>query len=64
MDTEREKETGFRRELAGLLNRYSKENASNTQDFVLMQYICDCLDAFNNAVNHREILTNGHKSSI
>lgn len=44
----------FERELTTLLNRYSKENGSNTPDFVLAQYIGNCLIAFNSAVNLRD----------
>lgn len=44
----------FETEIRGLINRYNKENESNTPDFVLAQYICNCLDAFNMAVQQRE----------
>jgi hypothetical protein len=44
----------FERELESLINRYSKENDSNTPDFILAQYIVGCLTAFNNAVQRRE----------
>lgn len=43
----------FLEELEGLLNKYSKENTSNTPDFILADYLLAALDAFNNAVNHR-----------
>ncbi|HSW65257.1 MAG TPA: hypothetical protein VLH56_18395 [Dissulfurispiraceae bacterium] len=36
MDTNR---TGFRAELETLINRYSKENGSNTPDFILADYM-------------------------
>jgi hypothetical protein len=38
------------KELAGLLNRFSRENPSNTPDFILAQYMMGCLVAFENAV--------------
>ena len=44
----------FQDELESLVNRYSKENGSNTPDYVLARYISDCLEAFNRAVNRRE----------
>lgn len=44
----------FRHELECLINRYSKENGSNTPDFVLADYLNDCLNAFDMAVNLRE----------
>ena len=44
----------FEKELEGLINRYSKENASNTPDFVLAQYLISCLAAYNIAIQQRE----------
>ena len=44
----------FRTDLEHLINRYSMENASNTADFILAQYLDDCLHAFDAAVNRRE----------
>jgi hypothetical protein len=43
----------FRKELKGLLNRYSIENESNTPDFILADYLYDCLRAFERAANTR-----------
>lgn len=40
-------------ELKALLNRHSVENRSNTPDFILAQYLIQCLDAFNYAVRYR-----------
>jgi hypothetical protein len=42
------------REIETILNRYCKENDSNTPDFILATYLMDCLNAFNNAVSLRE----------
>ena len=47
----------FREELADLINRRSMENGSNTQDFVLANYLTACLIAFDNAVTERDRLT-------
>jgi hypothetical protein len=44
----------FQRELEGLINKYSRENDSNTPDFILAQYIEDCLSSFTKAVQQRE----------
>ncbi len=41
-------------DLGSLLNSYNKENDSNTPDYVLAQYMLDCLRAFNQAVMARE----------
>lgn len=44
----------FRRDLAALLTSHSVEGGSNTPDYILAQYLQDCLSAFDKAVNHRE----------
>ena len=44
----------FEKELENLINRYSKENDSDTPDYVLAHYIKYSLQAFNQAVNLRE----------
>lgn len=44
----------FERELTSLLNRFCKENDSNTPDFILAEYIQHCLGAYNRAVTARE----------
>ena len=44
----------FRRELTSLLNRYSKENESNTPDFILANHLISCLKSFNEMVNYRD----------
>ena len=44
----------FEKELQHLLNRHSQENASNTPDFILAQYLVGCLAAFNVATQQRE----------
>ena len=43
----------FRSELCALLNRHSKENRSDTPDYILRDYLCDCLKAFDHAVGAR-----------
>lgn len=43
----------FRDELCSLINRHSKENGSNTPDFILAEYLTDCLHAFDKAVTRR-----------
>lgn len=45
---------GFLVELTGLLNKYSRENGSNTPDFILANYLMDCLTNWNKAVETRE----------
>ncbi len=47
-------EIDFKIELKSLLNCYSKENDSNTPDFVLAHYLCLCLEAYNSTIALRE----------
>lgn len=44
----------FITELRELLNRRSMENGSDTPDFILAQYLTDCLRAWNCATKRRE----------
>lgn len=43
----------LRLELESLLNRHSLENGSNTPDYILSDYLLNCLSAFDLAVNAR-----------
>ena len=43
----------FEKELEALINKHSLENASDTPDFILAKYLCNCLRAFNLATNRR-----------
>ena len=43
----------FRKKLEALLNAESKENGSDTPDFILAGYLDSCLRAFDQAVNSR-----------
>lgn len=43
----------FRAELAEVINRHCRENGSNTPDFILAEYLVDCLKAFDSALQHR-----------
>lgn len=44
----------LRQEIAAVLNCHSKDNGSNTPDWILAEYLLVCLDAFDGAVNARE----------
>ena len=44
----------FETELIELINKHSKENASNTPDFILAMYMKGCLKIFNTAIQQRE----------
>jgi hypothetical protein len=45
----------FKENLRRLLNCESAENGSDTPDFILAQYLLDCLDAFDKAANRRSV---------
>lgn len=44
----------FRKELEELINQHCMENESDTPDFILAQYLTDCLEAFDKATKARE----------
>ena len=44
----------LKREIEHLINRYSRENNSNTPDFILAEYLMTCLEAFEKASKVRE----------
>jgi hypothetical protein len=43
----------FRRELQNLINKHSKENGSDTPDFILAEYLTDCLKTFDKTIKLR-----------
>lgn len=45
---------GFYVELVSLLNRYSKENQSDTPDYALAEFLIGCLESFDRSVKLRE----------
>jgi len=47
-------EEAFASGLESLINRFSRENASNTPDFILAQYLLTCLAAWNTATQQRD----------
>ena len=44
----------FRKKLEELINQHSKENGSNTPDFILAEYLDDCLVIYDKTVKRRE----------
>jgi len=44
----------FQKDLEKLINRHSKENGSNTPDWVLASYLVRCLEAFDACIELRE----------
>jgi hypothetical protein len=63
-------ETTFAGELAVLLNKYSKEQGSNTPDYILADFVRQSLGAFDAGVRAREtwhgarVLLNGRRVPI
>ena len=49
-----ERESSFFKELAGVLNGHSMENASNTPDWILAAFLGNCLAALDTAIQQRE----------
>lgn len=45
--------TGFVADIEAAINRYSKESGSDTPDFILAEYLADCLAAFDKSVSRR-----------
>lgn len=45
--------SAFKDQLRQLLNSHSRENGSNTPDFILANFMSDCLDAFDGATKER-----------
>lgn len=45
---------GFYKRLEHLINTESMENGSNTPDFMLTDFMCECLQAANKLINDRE----------
>lgn len=51
----------FKEELRQVINRFSMENGSDTPDFVLTEYLYDCLMNFNKATISRDLYYNPPK---
>lgn len=46
--------TEFRKELTQLINQHSKENGSDTPDYILADYLESCLVIFDTAIRNRD----------
>ena len=49
-----QKSRAFEEELAQVINRHSRENGSNTPDFILAAYLVDCLENFDRIMLWRQ----------
>lgn len=45
---------GFRQELQHIINKYSQETESGTPDFILAEYMFNCLKAYEKATVNRD----------
>lgn len=45
----------LKKDITTLINRHNREQDFNTPDFMLAEYIMNCLDAFELASNKREV---------
>lgn len=50
----KEKLNKLKRELTNLINRFSLENESSTPDFIIAEYLVDCLSNYNKTVSSRD----------
>lgn len=48
------KQDEFKRDLTQLLNKHSLENLGNTPDFILAEYIIECLKNYSFTVTRRD----------
>ena len=46
--------TTFRSDLTSLINKHSKENGSDTPDYLLANFLIACMDAFDLTVRRRD----------
>lgn len=49
-----ERDAAFVKELIAVINRHSRENSSDTPDWILANYLFDCLSAFDKLIQERE----------
>lgn len=46
--------TALRNDIAAAINRHRAEKGSNTPDYILAEYLADCLAAFDRAMQARQ----------
>lgn len=46
---------GLQKDVEDAINRHSAEGGSDTPDFILAEYLTDCLTAYNKAVQRRKV---------
>jgi len=53
----------LKEDIQHLLNSYSRENESNTPDFILASYVESCLQSFEQATRQRDIWNKSFRES-
>lgn len=56
--------TDFEKELSALINRHCLENESNTPDFILANFLKNCMVIFNHATQKRDNWYGGKRSIL
>ena len=54
LSQEQKRRLSFREDLTKLINKHGRDSRSDTQDFILADYLMDCLEAFDKA-NRRKV---------
>lgn len=54
----------FEQDLVHIINKHSKESGSNTPDYILAEYMGNCLKAFHHATRLRDNWYGGKRSVI
>jgi hypothetical protein len=58
MKKENKEVCDFKKELAYVLNKYSRENLSGTPDIILAEYLSDCLNTFDKITQLKNLYDN------
>lgn len=59
-ETETIEDNDFQQELRNLINKHSRENGSDTPDFILAEYLDNCLTTFEIAIRGRNMFYSPH----
>ena len=54
MEKQMKNKENFYLELEQLINKYSMENNSDTPDFLLADYLMECLEVYSHAIKNRD----------
>ena len=54
-DTSKKSEPTLLQDIESVINKHSREARSGTPDFILAEYLTDCLSAYEKATNQKDI---------